>query len=265
MKPIYFDEAPDIFSSIYDVDPSINYRQLNKRVYNQTALSFYERNCNKPITLDEIVNYINSKPDKIAFIEPLLKYTDDTETAIELYFRNFYKGKIVDKYIKETFIIQTIVNENEFFTINDSYINGYDILENFTLDKTYDLYTLYNIYKNRINCMRVNKNYAKEKIMSIYKDKVDVDDSFLNIYYVYLYLVLNCSVFDIPVNYIKINKIDLIPQPFNVDMSRDEASDFLYDILDRPENKELHNQEKQKMLSEINKLTKLLNHNIQQL
>ena len=42
MKPIYLDEASDILS-IYDVDPSINYRQLNKRVYNQTALSFYEK------------------------------------------------------------------------------------------------------------------------------------------------------------------------------------------------------------------------------
>lgn len=166
MKPIYLDEAPDILSSIYDVDPSINYRQLNKRVYNQTALSFYEKNCNKPITLDEITNYVNSKPDKIAFIAHLEPYFTDDSAELGLFFRNFYKRKIVDKYVRETFAVEIVVNENNAFTTNHSYIRGddiNDILEESTLDKTYDLYTLYNIYKNRTNCMRVNENYAKEK------------------------------------------------------------------------------------------------------
>lgn len=76
----------NILSAIYDVDPQFKYRILNKQIYDESKLSFYNKNCDKLISMREIINYINTKPLKIGFIK--LEEDDDMDigVALELHF-----------------------------------------------------------------------------------------------------------------------------------------------------------------------------------
>ena len=72
-----------------------------------------------------------------------------------------------------------------------------DIIKDLNIDMDMDLMTIYNITKNRGDCMRVNRNYAKESVIRIFNKHRALKGSFYQIYYYYQYLILNAFVFDI--------------------------------------------------------------------
>ena len=118
---------------------------------------------------------------------------------------------------------------------------------------------MYNVYKSRTNCIIVNKHYAKQKIIEHLEwCKTVSTKSFLRIYCYYQYLILNCFVFNI------VNEIyDLLPSiRFNyVNVPSIIQKQHMVDILENPIEDDLYNQQKLKMLNDIDRLElKIINH-----
>lgn len=264
MQPIYFDENPDILSMIYNVDPRVDYRQLSKQLYNQTGLSFYEKNCDKPLTLTEIRNYITTKPDSFGMIHKVVEL--DGDPIVIIFCNVIYQCKMSDGYINEDIVFDIYHGRYNAFTenyIRSSSIEMDKLLTNIK-DGTYDLYTLYQVYKNRTNCMKVNKNYAKEKIMKEFIKETKLDDSFLNTYIVYIYLCMNCYVFGEKMKYREIKRLKYNPEYIRPRNDK-EILDYIYGLLERPLQPELYEIEKNKMLEQINIMYNIVVNHIENL
>lgn len=266
MKPIHLKSGvtENILSSMYDVDPRLTYRQLNKQVYNESGLSFYKKNCDKPLTPREIINYINTNPTKIGIV-----YLDENED------NDFFEVGIKFLYLNKFFLQQdSYSGENNMFKtqLREEYVlkNRVDtwgspdtemiveiINTNFVTD--YDLLTIYNVYKNRGDCMRVNKNYAKEKTLSILDNNTATSkDSLFKIYYCYEYLILNCFMFDIAYKYKELDDLELkyeAPVISIMNFTGDIVLNHIQEAMDKPQNSQLYNTLKQFMLKEIERIT----------
>ena len=266
MKPVHLKSGvtENILSSMYDVDPRLTYRQLNKQVYNESGLSFYKKNCDKPLTPREIINYINTNPKKMGIV-----YLDENEDV------DFFEVGVKFLYLNKFFLQQDgYSGENNMFKtqLREEYVlkNRVDtwgtpdtemiiniINDNFVTD--YDLLTIYNVYKNRGDCMRVNKNYAKEKTLSILDNNTATSkDSLFKIYYCYEYLILNCFMFDIPYKYKELDDLALkyeTPVISIMNFTGDIVLNHIQQAMDKPENSQLYNTLKQFMLKEIERIT----------
>ncbi len=267
MKPIHLKSGvtENILSSMYDVDPRLTYRQLNKQVYNESGMSFYKKNCDKPLTPREIINYINTNPEKIGIVyEDEDEEEDFSEVGIKfLYLNKFFLQD--DRYLGETNMFKTRLEGDEYVLKNrlstwgtpdtETIIEIIDM--NFVTD--YDLLTIYNVYKNRGDCMRVNKNYAKEKTLSILDNNTATSkDSLFKIYYCYEYLILNCFMFDIPYKYKELDDLELkyeTPVISIINFTGDIVLNHIQQAMDKPENSQLYNTLKQFMLKEIERIT----------
>ena len=111
MKPIH------LKSGVYDVDPRLTYRQLNRQVYNESGMSFYKKNCDKPLSTREIINYINTNPTKIGIV-----YEDeDEEDFFEVGVKFLYLNKFFlqhDRYTGETNMFKTRLEDDEYVLKN---------------------------------------------------------------------------------------------------------------------------------------------------
>lgn len=266
--------SQNILASMYNVDPDIKYRQLNRQIYNETAQTFYHKNCDKSITSQEIANYLKTYPERLGIVV-ILEEDDDEYEISKIQFRHFYPRifgagqyniEINDVYTKLMYENNYFYmgNENDIDSIKMSRLIE-NILNLVTPRRfTYDLLTYYNIYKNRTNCMNVNKNYAKNKILKIFYEKTALDQSFLTISYVYHYLILNCFVFNLlEKSYEPLPPIALIPNGNIKDlMSEGELVGYMLDAMENPIDEKLQRKQKVNMVTEIMTLSKRLENHI---
>lgn len=266
----------NILSSIYNVDPDIKYRLLNKQIYDESKPSFYNQYCDKPVTNSEIIRYLKTSPKKIGLV--LLNEVDnnddpqDPHFATQIEFNYLTKNVLRPKYHGEINLIKAVLNQdNEYSIVNKfessispdinqliNIINVYEILD-------YDLFTIYNIYKNRHNCMRVNPMYAKQKLLGFLKLLGSiVDEKLLDLYYYYEYLLLNCFIFDISENYTELTTLRLNPkEPLLLEnASKREVILYLNEAIEDPLKMEEYIALKKFLLFEFDRLLILVTNHI---
>lgn len=247
----------NILTSMYNVDEDKVYRQLNTQVYNETAQTFYDKNCDRPISNNEIINYILTKPKRIGKV--VYEEPENEKNVIFIMWtlpsfntRNYYATHSV-LYLNDE--DEPYVNQDVFdrVTSMDDIIEGVetDIL----LDM--DLMTTYNMYINRKNCMRVNKNYAKQKVIKLFKSHALKTKDFYDTYYYYQYLLLNAFVFDIlDRQYEPIQLFFVKP----IDMAYENVDEYMENFFN-PVDKELYNEQMNTILNAIDELEpKILNY-----
>ena len=257
----------NILSSMYDVDPDIKYRQLNRQIYDESKLSFYNKNCDKLITNREIINYINTKPKKIGLIKVEEDEDEDMGSSTNIKFTYLTRSFLdYTKYTGEYNTISFILTEDmpqDYIVHNiveDWGRPNIPMLVNMVVSDIIigmDLLTMYHIYKNRGDCMRVNKNYAKNKVLNYLNGFVNNAQSFYKIYYLYEYLILNCFILDIPVK--EYTELESLTLEFKEVLSLqnytvNEVLDALEQDIEDHKDIQLYQAHKTLMMNEINKL-----------
>lgn len=189
----------NIMSSVYNADANIKYRQLNKQIYNETGQFFYEKYCDLPISHKEIRDYLLTNPRKFgSVLATTMNNNGIQEIAINF---NYYE---LSPFVNIIYYISTFGldyhRENNTMelsnTINVDVSNIATINRLVASCRDYDLLTIYHVYRNRTNCVKVNKNYAKEKILEEFDTRFIVHDdmALFDAYYIYQYMLLNCYV-----------------------------------------------------------------------
>lgn len=269
MNPVNLNSGvtENIMSSMYNVDPRLTYRQLNKQIYDESKISFYQRNCDKPLSKQEIIKYINTKPKKLGIVFLYEAEEDDYfENTIKFSYltKQFFKSAYAAEYNSINIFLN--YNNNDYFVENNFENMGtptIDTLIDIINDKhifDYDLLTIYNIYKNRGDCMRVNKNYAKNKVLNELNNILDIQDTFFEIYYCYEYLILNFFMFDIEEKFDELDTIRLKYQTAYrsiINYESHEIIDYINNAMENPidENFKEYERLREYMLNEIERLT----------
>lgn len=195
----------NIMTAIYDTTKDYKYRLLNTKIYNETKLSFYNTFSNESPFQKEVIEYIKVCPKKVGFLS---FYYDEIFNICNPkgIFNILTFSPEINKYNRLQKILDAIVNlVNKKLVVKNEIIKEkeYSLLEVIKSVETgiidnFDILTRYNIYKNRINCVKVNNNYAKERILKALEDyKTSQTESFLHMYCYHQYLILNCYMFDI--------------------------------------------------------------------
>jgi hypothetical protein len=145
--------------------------RINKSIYNESISQMYHDEGNREITLKEVKHYKKN-------YKPLL--------LGKFYFDKINKWRYIayiynDYQIIEPFIVVHPIGQETgelvVGKVNIDYVRHY---YNTMLEKNrrkpigYDLLTMYYIYSNRISCMNINPNYAKEKVLSYFDDELSV-------------------------------------------------------------------------------------------
>lgn len=258
----------NIMSSMYNVDPRLTYRQLNKQIYDETKMSFYMKNCDKPLSKQEIIKYINTKPKKIGIIILSEDEDDDHELITEVKFAYFTRQFLnKNDYSGESNIFSVNVDEH-----NDYVINNYEIWGTPSIDRlieyvnddhilNYDLLTIYRVYSSRKDCIKVNKNYARNKVLNVLDDIIaDDQDSLYKIYFCYEYLLLNCFIFDIDQDFEELDTFN-IKNTQTVSLANatpEEVLNYIIEVMDNPLDIKRYNKIKIFMLDEIERLTPII-------
>ncbi len=127
---------------------------------------FYEQFCNLPISIHELQQYINTKPEK------MIIYT----TAIDSYNRPIFSAYVfsIADHVICVFKYYIRVNVNKIteqkYDLYFSNLN--DFLRVIRYNSLYyDIYTTFNILASR-QCQRINPNYATQKTLGIFNDTI---------------------------------------------------------------------------------------------
>lgn len=252
--------ANNILTSIYNVDENQVYRQINKQIYNETAQTFYNTNQNRKITNREIVNYLLTSPKRFGKV---IYETDEEESNIAFTMFTLPVFNTGDYHVGYSIITTKNYDEDPYVhnAISNRTQSFNDIIDNVETDVgiDLDLMTVYNIYKNRGNCIRVNKHYAKEKVIMVFNNHQLKSNSFSDIYYYYQYLLLNGFVFDIldkqydPIQLFFVRPIDF--------QENENLDDYMDRFMSNPVDIDLYNNQLQNILTEIKELEpKILNY-----
>ena len=266
----------NIMSAIYHIDPNIKYRQLNKQIYNETATTFYNTYSNLPIHKSEIINYIKTYPLKIGIVK-LIYDTEWDYAYVGMAHHYLFKFTLFNThdYPGNTNEFKIIASDGNNISILVNNIHHYysphieDLINDVTLNQImfYDLLTYYHIYNHRGDCIRVNKNYAKEKVIHELENHIKLD-SFFNIFMTYQYMLLNCFAFDIlneTYNEMKTMALyNIIDIPANR-TNKDTFLIYLNESMNHPMNINLYNKQKEYMLHTIKKLKPQIENCIYQL
>ena len=255
----------NIISSMYNVDPRLTYRQLNKQIYDETKMSFYMKNCDKPFNNQEIIKYINTKPKKIGIII-LTEYEDEDGFKSEVIFGHFtrqFLNKNVYSGESNVFAVNVDGHNGDHYVINYNEIWGTPSIDklieyvNSGYILNYDLLTIYNIYNNRKDCTNVNKNYARNKVLSRLDEIIpDEQDSLYKIYFCYEYLLLNCFIFGIDQDFEELDAFT-IHYPFQ-NGTPENILNHIIKARDDPLDIKTYNKIKIFMLDEIERLTPII-------
>lgn len=213
-------------------------------------MSFYEKNCDKPISKNEIIKYVNTNPKKLGIVEVDEDIDEDeddpyiqTGVRFSYFTRKFLQS---DSYSAEydTIAVRSEENTHDFYVMN--YFGGVgspniDTLIDYINTRYFincDLLTIYNIYNNRGDCMNVNKNYAKNKIIDFLKKPLK-QDSLYTIYYYYKYLLLTMFMFDIEYKVFELETLNLQfknPQITSINHNFNTPDDIINDVEEIMEN-----------------------------
>lgn len=262
----------NILTSIYDVDPQHTYRQLNRQIYDESKMSFYQQYCDKPITTSEIISYVNTKPKKIGIVILTDGHGinhDRHYTFTQIQYGYLTKQALRNRYHGEGNTIDIVLEGrnhnvyNDFIDWEPMDMNELVNMTNTNLD--YDLLTIYNIYKARKDCMRVNPLYAKNKVLGFLNQlSIIPQQSLFDIYYYYEYLLLNYFVFDImDGTYGELKPLALKPKnPLLLeDATKTEVMQYLSKAMDDPLDNEVYHEFKHAMIIEFNQLlNKVIDH-----
>jgi hypothetical protein len=154
--------------------------KLTKPVYKQTIHKILEDECNKAITPNEVNKYLkNYEPlvhAKFFFSKDKEEWCYITEIkTINDTVSNLYIGLMhpLSQYIGDielgNFGIIQALNLKAYMGVNDN-----------TVPFEYDLMTTYYCYRDRISCMNLDNEYAKNKVIDYFEDtmtSVDYEDA----------------------------------------------------------------------------------------
>ena len=255
----------NILTSIYNVDPQHKYRQLNRQIYDESKMSFYTRYCDNPITTSEIISYVNTKPKKIGIIiltDGQGVNNDRQYLFTQIQYGYLTKQALRNRYHGEGSTIDLVLEGREYNVYNDFIdwepMDMNELTDITDIDIDYDLLTIYNIYKARKDCMRVNPLYAKQKVLAFLNQLTVIpQQSLFDIYYYYEYLLLNCFVFDImDRTYGELKPFPLKPKnPLLLDQAtKTEVMQYLSKVMDDPIDYEVYDEFKHAMIIEFNRL-----------
>lgn len=264
----------NIMTTIYNVTKNYKYRLLNRQIYNETKQSFYNIYNGKhdTITQSETINYFNTLPERFGFIG--FRIGQDQRCILQSSINYFKFNSEIKIYsnIEKLLTASVSLSGNESTVENNIMIEviKYSISElikrfedNIIPYINYDILTLYNTYKNRINLMKINNNYAKEMILKLLDiNKKGQTKSFLHTYCYYQYLLLSCYVFNILDNPEYLEKLQTVNFEHIPDIPMDNKDNLMIDyftkIFDKPIDISLHNQQKIMITREINRLELLV-------
>ncbi len=195
---------------------------------------------------------------------------DDISFFTDMQFGYLTRQTLInDQYHGEYDIIRAILTpdeynvENVFENMGTPTIDALiEMVTNGVID--YDLLTIYNIYKARENCMRVDSQYAKNKVLAMLTRLFTIPNaSLFSIYYYYKFLMLNYFVFDINVKYVELETLPLyIDQPLSLENNtQEEVIRYLMKALGEPLDVEFYDIFKQQLIIKLNQLLSgLINH-----
>lgn len=165
---------PEVQSTILRSDKSLKPTSLhvNKAIYNQSIYKIYEDDCNREITEKEVKYYINNY--KPLFIGKF--YFDKGDHWIYIAYISSHDGNMIDRFINvhqrdDKTLGEIVVGNN----VNPEYIQHYKYKmtgQKRFIPISYDLLTMYNIYSIRFSCMNINSNYAKDKVLAYFDEKM---------------------------------------------------------------------------------------------
>ena len=241
----------NILTAMYNVDEHSVYRQLNKQIYNETAQTFYDKHYDKPISNHEIINYLLTNPKRFG------KVVYDPAEGLDIIFSMYTLPVFNIPYFTQNITISVDIDidmyvHQELSTSDKSIESLIDEVES-DYDLDMDLKTIYEIYKNRGDCMKVNRSYSKEAVVRIFNKRQQLkSDSFYQIYYYYNYLILNHFVFDIlekqfePIPVFFVHPIEVI--------ENEELDLYMHRLLLNPVDLEVYKDQKIKIINAIDEL-----------
>lgn len=150
--------------------------RMNKAIYDASLYQIYDDECEKPITPQELTNYIkNYNPilvgkfyfDKegdwwkyVAFIH---YYGNNTDINV---IQSINTTAIVLEHPYQRYYGPIVLGNVELSSARDIFITMTEA--NRTNPFEYDLMTMYYIYSDRTSCMNINANYAKDKVLDLF-------------------------------------------------------------------------------------------------
>lgn len=171
MNNFFKELPPEVQSKILRSDTLLKPTSLriNKAIYNESIHQMYHDECDRKITLKEVKHYKKN-------YKPLL--------LGEFYFDKTNKWKYIayiyhiDRIIEPFILVHPIeeqAGEIVVGKVDIDYVRHYynTMSEQNRLKPIgYDLLTMYHIYSDRISCMNINPNYAKEKVLNYFDDQL---------------------------------------------------------------------------------------------
>lgn len=230
-----FQQLPtELQSLIFSEDDAmlIQSQMVNKFSRKITQQAFVQNICNKPISNQEIENYISHYlPEHIYFF-----YEDRRSNAPNIVHMGAMKYTLIDAdNIKDytyhlTYEIIEQVEHLMTYTIVKS--KEYKKIPLYK-DRTPDLLTTYFIYKNR-KCDDIKANFSKNKILTLLQSKYDklYIDNYISLLSLYLYIKVNLLCFPVLVTNPFIGYLitddTIIKTPNNINL---KYEDFINDLF----------------------------------
>ena len=149
---------------------------------------YYDKECNYDVSVNEVKSYINTTINPIIgliiTVGGLFKDIDIQATDFEIYENNTITMRYhVNMIGVNDFLIKLYMGGTLSFTQNERY--------------RFDCNTLYNIYKLRKICQNHNRDYAKEKTITIFNLYVNEYIKQKNYYGLLYYLIINYRTFNL--------------------------------------------------------------------
>lgn len=156
---------PELLSKVMRSDAKLGSKALyvSKAVHDNTVLSVYESECNKPITIGEIHRAIENDPDAI-----LINIGNYTAEILDTFTYNDQEKQWKTRS-KVTQMIHRVPNR---LTIEITLDYGVDIKDT---HYTLDLFTAYNVRKLRKVCIKQDPRYADKKLVEDYNELFAID------------------------------------------------------------------------------------------
>lgn len=247
-----FEELPiEVQATLLSENPEYTI-SANKTKYKEImAYDFYQNFCNKTINIEEIMDYLNTKPNNFSIfytyqdIDPLYRQNiinNDKGILDGLFGNIFYKiGRRQRNinYVEGTSVllieqinrknIKYIPLETELSNLNIETLDGIKELIQNLKNVQFDFKTLKILLLRRGKCSSINPSYIQETLLSTFRDYIkqnNINDLTRQLE-LNLYLRQNAEMLDIDISKIKV---------INYEFNDEDFSDYLKNKISKENN-----------------------------
>jgi len=190
----------DIMSNIaYRADIPTAIRSRLSRGIEARSREYLKRECERPISTREYISYLEKNPSHVGLFsyllyEPPSNLILQVTSIIGINVIGYWTGVESRMNMDGADVMYERELSREFDITVEYYSNRVG-------DFTLDVVTSYYIYKNRLNCMRISSQFAKDLTIKKFLEKVNELESLQdnkNIFVLYLYLYMNAYILNIP-------------------------------------------------------------------